>query len=197
MWVQIVMLRHLWNLANTGPDLSRSHALTFFWLFVSLLFGLSSLDLSSNRLQQLPASVFSTMKSLRSYVWLSEIICLFVYLSLCLSSWSMTWRSRNRVCRNTRAHMQRSLAHPWSAVVTSVTLIRSRSSSNHTYKHAYLCVWCVCVYTYIHIFVCLLFWVYLTAVCLTLCFSSIQEPLFAPQPVVGPVSRHFCRSFIA
>ncbi len=50
----------------------------------------------------------------------------------------------------------RSLAHPWAAVVISVKLIRSRS-----------------VYTYIHrhtssMFVCLLFWVYLTAGCLTL-----------------------------
>ncbi len=45
--------------------------------------------------------------------------------------------------------MQRSLAHPWAAVVTSVTLIRSRSSYKHTYKHAYLCV-----YVYIYMFFC-------------------------------------------
>jgi hypothetical protein len=41
--------------------------------------------------------------------------------------------------------MQRSLARPCAAVVTSVTLIRSRSSYHHTYQHAYLCV-CVCIY---------------------------------------------------
>jgi hypothetical protein len=48
-----------------------------------------------------------------------------------------------------------------------VTLIRSRSSDNHTYKHAYFCE---CVYTY------LLF------VCPTLCFSSIQGASFGQQP---------------
>jgi hypothetical protein len=45
-------------------------------------------------------------------------------------------------------------------------------------------------------FICLIFWVYTTAVCLTLCFSSIQFPLFGQQPVVGPASRHFCRAYI-
>ena len=45
---------------------------------------------------------------------------------------------------HTRAHMQRSITHPCAAVVTSVTLIRCRSSHNHIHKHAQLCV-CVCV----------------------------------------------------
>ncbi len=45
--------------------------------------------------------------------------------------------------------MQRSLAHPWAAVVTIVTLIHSRSSDNHTYHHP--CVY-VSVYTYIYIY---------------------------------------------
>ncbi len=49
-----------------------------------------------------------------------------------------TFMSMHDSCQHTRAHIQRSLAHPWAAVVTSVTLIRS--SDNHTYKHAYLCV---------------------------------------------------------
>ncbi len=49
--------------------------------------------------------------------------------------------------------MQRSLAHLWAAVVASVTLLRSRSSDNHTYKHAYLCVWCVCVCVYIYTYI--------------------------------------------
>jgi hypothetical protein len=49
-----------------------------------------------------------------------------------------------------------------------LTLIRSRSSYNHTYQHAYLCV---CVYL---IFFCLFCWVCLRAGGLTLCFSSIQ-----------------------
>ncbi len=54
-------------------------------------------------------------------------------------------------------HMERSLAHPWAAVVTSVTLIRSRSSYTRTYTDTQVCM-----------FVCLLFWAYLTAGCLTL-----------------------------
>ena len=53
--------------------------------------------------------------------------------------------------------MQRSLAHPWGAVVTSVTLIRSRCSYTHAYKDTQVCM-----------FVCLIFWVYLTAGGLTL-----------------------------
>ena len=40
-----------------------------------------------------------------------------------------------------------------------------------SYIQTYVPCVCVCVYIF---FVCLLFWVYLTAVCLTLCFSSIQ-----------------------
>jgi hypothetical protein len=55
------------------------------------------------------------------------------------------------------AHKEGSLAHPWAAVVTSVTLMRSRSSYTHTYTD-----------TRVYMFVCLFFWVYLTAGCLTL-----------------------------
>ncbi len=62
----------------------------------------------------------------------------------------------------------------------------------HTIMHT-VCA-CVCACKYV---VCLLCWVYLTAVCLSLCFSSIQAAWFVQQPVVGPVSRHFCRAFIA
>jgi hypothetical protein len=36
---------------------------------------------------------------------------------------------------HTHTNMQRSLAYPWAAVVTSVTLIRCRSSDYRTYKH--------------------------------------------------------------
>jgi hypothetical protein len=46
----------------------------------------------------------------------------------------------------------RSLTHPWAAVVTSVTLIRSRSAYTYTYTDAHVCM-----------FFFLLFWVYLTA----------------------------------
>jgi hypothetical protein len=59
-----------------------------------------------------------------------------------------------------RTHMPRSRAHPWAAAVTSVTLIRSRSSYTHTYTDTQVCM-----------FVCLLFWVYLTAGYLTLIHS--------------------------
>jgi hypothetical protein len=90
-------------------------------------------------------------------------------------------------------HMQRSLAHAWAAVVTSVKLIRSRSSYNHTYQHEYLCV---CIWMYLFFFS-LFFWVYLTACGLTLCFSSMQAALFGQQHVVGPATGHFCRAFIA
>ncbi len=53
----------------------------------------------------------------------------------------------------------------------------------------------VCLCTYIFV----LFFppVYLTAGCLTLCFSSNQAAYFVQQPVVGPASRRFCRAFIA
>ncbi len=55
------------------------------------------------------------------------------------------------------------------------------------------------VYVYIYVFVSLsvLFWFYLTAVYLTLCFSSIQVDWNEQQPVVGPATRRFCRAFIA
>ncbi len=43
----------------------------------------------------------------------------------------------------------------------------------------------------------LFFWVYLTAGCLFLCFSSIQVSCFWKQPVVGPATGHVCRAFIA
>ncbi len=57
-----------------------------------------------------------------------------------------------------------------------MTLIRSRSSYNHSYQHAYLCV---CMYIFVLFFVC--FSEY-TAGGLTLCFSSIQEASFVQQP---------------
>ncbi len=54
---------------------------------------------------------------------------------------------------------------------------------------------CVCMYRFVlSLFV---WWVCLTAGCLTLCFSLIQASLFAEQPVVGPANGHFCRAFIA
>ena len=74
-----------------------------------------------------------------------------------------------------------------------LTLIRSRSSYNHTCQHAFLCVW-ACIYVF---FFCLFFWVYLIAGWLTLCFSSIQGAWFEQQHVVGPATGHFCRAFIA
>ncbi len=116
--------------------------------------------------------------------------CLWMYLFIvCPLLWACTTAVSSRTC----VRMQRSPARPWAAVVTSVTLIRSRISDNHTYIRAYMCM---CVFTYAFV-VCLLFWVYLTAVCLTLCFSSIQVSLFEKQQVVIPVKRHFCRTFIA
>jgi hypothetical protein len=64
---------------------------------------------------------------------------------------SLMWMTVSVFCLST--HMQRSLTHPWAAVVTSVTLIRSRSSYNHTYKHVYLSVH-VYVYMFLFFFVC-------------------------------------------
>jgi hypothetical protein len=51
-----------------------------------------------------------------------------------------TFMSMHDSCQLTRAHIPRSLAHPWATVVTSVTLISCRSSDNHTYKQTYVCV---------------------------------------------------------
>jgi hypothetical protein len=77
--------------------------------------------------------------------------------------------------------------------MTSVTLIHSCSSRQSYIVHAFLRVYaCICL-----LFVCLLFWVYLTAGGLTLCFSSIQGDWFEQQPVVGPATGHFCRAFLA
>jgi hypothetical protein len=47
------------------------------------------------------------------------------------------------------------------------------------------------------LFVCLVFWVYLTAGDLTLCLYSIQGSCFVQQPVVDPGTRCFRRAFIA
>ena len=57
----------------------------------------------------------------------------------------------------------------------------------------YTCV-CVCMYNFLLFFP---FWAYLTAGCLTLCFSSIQSALVVRQPVVGPATRRFWRAFIS
>ncbi len=94
----------------------------------------------------------------------------------------------------TPAHTQRSLTHPWAAVVTSVTLIRSSSSYKHTYKHTYKCVRVNISFDLF--FVSFLFWVYTTSGCLNLCFSSIQGTFFEQKPVMGPATRHFRRAFI-
>jgi hypothetical protein len=56
---------------------------------------------------------------------------------------------------------------------------------------------CVCMCKYTCFFLCVFFWLYLTAGCLTLWFSSIQVSFVAQQPVVGPATRRFCRAFIA
>jgi hypothetical protein len=53
----------------------------------------------------------------------------------------------------------------------------------------------VCIYLFFFLFVFLR--ISFTAGCLTLYFSSIQAAFFEQQPVVGPVTRRFCRAFIA
>jgi hypothetical protein len=86
-------------------------------------------------------------------VFLVLIVC------VCFFMCHVVHRQTNRHSREiseivpaqTSARM-RSLTHPWAAVVTSVTLIRSRSAYPYTYTDAHVCM-----------FVCLLFWVYLTA----------------------------------
>jgi hypothetical protein len=94
--------------------------------------------------------------------------CLPVFSVLCVCVFCVCHgehRQTNRHSREiseivpavTRAHVQRSLARPWAAVVTSVTLIRSHTVYTYTNTHTQVCM-----------FVCLIFWVYLTAGCLTL-----------------------------
>ena len=55
---------------------------------------------------------------------------------------------------------------------------------------------CVSVYVYFCSFL-FCFAEYLTAGCLTLCFSSIQAARFEQQPVDGPAAGHFFRAFVA
>jgi hypothetical protein len=122
---------------------------------------------------------FHRLSEYACFSWLStEMLCLSVsvdFLSLLDMYWSVflvllvhrqtnrhSWEISEIVPAHTaREHMQRSLAHPWAAVVTSVTLMRSRSSYIHTYTDTQVCM-----------FVCLLFLLlfltYLTAGWLTL-----------------------------
>ena len=88
-------------------------------------------------------------------------MCVCVFVSRC-ALYRQTNRHSREICEvlahmRACAHKEGSLAHPWAAVVTSVTLMRSRSSYTHTYTD-----------TRVYMFVCLFFWVYLTAGCLTL-----------------------------
>ncbi len=73
---------------------------------------------------------------------------------------------------------------------------RSFALAPHTIIHTNIHAVCMFMHTYLFL-VCFFFWVYTTAVWLTLCFSSIQVSCFVQQPVVGPLKRHFCRAFIA
>ncbi len=123
----------------------------------------------------LSASVDFLSWSLLDMYW--PVFLVFAYLCVLVSRWwsASVHRQTNRHCReiseivpaHTHAcgHILRSLAHPWAAVVTSVTLTRSRSSYTYMHRH-----------TSMH-FVCLLFWVYLTAGCLNLirCRSSYNH----------------------
>jgi hypothetical protein len=59
---------------------------------------------------------------------------IFFCLSTFMSMHNSGTHTRARTCRD---HSQ---THPGAAVVTSVTLIRSRSSDNHTYKQTYVCM---------------------------------------------------------
>jgi hypothetical protein len=98
-------------------------------------------------------------------------------------------------CQHTRAHTCRDHSHTlelrwwrvwrWFALAPQTII--------HTNIHT-VCM-CVCVNLYILV-ACLPFWVNLTTFCLTLCFSSIQWTSFRQKPVVGPVTRRFCRAFI-
>ncbi len=49
---------------------------------------------------------------------------------------------------HTHALVQRWLAHPWAAVVTSMTLIRSRSLYTHTYTDTQVCMF-VCLFAFL------------------------------------------------
>ncbi len=46
-------------------------------------------------------------------------------------------------------------------------------------------------------FVCPFLWVYMTAICLSLCFSSTQLSLFAGKPADNAAIRHIFRDFRA
>jgi hypothetical protein len=70
-----------------------------------------------------------------------------------------------------------------TTAVCTHTRAHTETTRNHTYKHT-------------HIFYVCIFFLSI-AVYLTLCFSSIQLPLFGQQPVVGCATRHFCWAFIA
>jgi hypothetical protein len=130
------------------------------------------------------AHACASMRSFLFFRWkhillYASVMCMHVSV-FCLS----TIMSMHDSCQRTRARTCRDHSHT----------LESCGEDNHTHKHAYLCVcMCVCICIYIS----LLCWVYTTAVCLTLCFSSIQATLFEQQPVFGPDIRHFCQSYIA
>ena len=66
----------------------------------------------------------------------------------------------------------------------------TRSSYIHTNKHAYVCVY-ICFW-FVH-----LIWVCVTAIWLSLCYSSVQLSLFERKPAVGSGIRHIFWAFIA
>ena len=77
------------------------------------------------------------------FTWLStEILCLSASVDF-LSLLDMYLRISEIVLAHTRAHthIQRSLAHPWAAVVTSVTLFALAPYAHiHTQTHKYACL---------------------------------------------------------
>jgi hypothetical protein len=108
-------------------------ACCFSWLSTAILRLSESVDFLSFLDMYLP-------------VFLVLLVC--VCVCLCHGVHRQTNRHSREISEigpaQTRAleHMQRSLAHPWAAVVTSVTLIRSRSAYTHIHRHTsmYVCL---------------------------------------------------------
>jgi hypothetical protein len=128
---------------------------------------------------------FLSVKTFRIYSSLI-IQCVRTYLFLSVHFYELT---RQHTLADTCRDPSHTLELWWWRVWHWFTL--PPHTNIHTNIHT-----SVYVYTYI----CFLI-VYLSEFtrhlfCLTLCFSSIQGTLVDQQPVVGPATRHFCRSFI-
>jgi hypothetical protein len=87
--------------------------------------------------------------------------------------------------------MQSTPVDPWAVVVTSVSWpFVAPYACMHTYIYD-VCI-DICFFLCVH-----LIWDYMTAICLSPCFSCTQLSLFAGQPVDNAATHHIFRAFIA